>query len=71
MLLVERLPGDYWFNVASVGVGPGVECFPDYRWANKANKELAVYFLKVRAVKLVLCIIKGVAEEVPKILSIQ
>ena len=49
MLLVERLPERCWFNVASVGVGPGIECFPDYRVANKANKEHAVHFLKVCA----------------------
>ena len=47
MLLIERLPVNCLFNVSSVGVGPGIECFPDYFVGNKANKDLAVYFLKV------------------------
>ena len=47
MLLIERLPVNFLFNVSSVGVGPGIECFPDYFVGNKANKDLAVYFSKV------------------------
>ena len=60
MLLIERLPVNCLFNVSSVGVGPGIECFPDYFVGNKANKDLAVYFLKV-----------GFAEKRKSVLSIQ
>ena len=51
MLLVERIPCECNFNLASVGVGPGIECFPDYRSGSKTNKELALYFLKVHVLR--------------------
>ncbi|XP_063679343.1 uncharacterized protein LOC134814927 isoform X2 [Bolinopsis microptera] len=46
LLLVERLPGECWFNVSSVGVGPGIECFPVYCRVTATSKKHAVHFLK-------------------------